>query len=156
MELSDIGKHCIWADRETINLLKTIKEEDFNKTPEHTGRSIKDLVVHILSGYDMALGGNYKSAMDKYGNKDQKNLLKSWDSNVLKFITEIENDSSKSYTIKMDDESERKIEGQNLLLSYTDHSTYHRGQIISTFKFITGKEAVSTDYYTYLTKKEPI
>ena len=56
----------------------------------------------------------------------------------------------------MDNGSERKIEGQNFLLVYTDHSTYHRGQLVTTYKLITGKQSVSTDFYSYLTKKNPI
>lgn len=156
MNISDIGKHCIWADHEVSKLLLSISEDDFTKVPEHTGRSLHDLVVHLLAGYEMVIGGDYNKAMTTYDTLEQENLLSTWNTLVSKFITEIESNPSKSYTIKMDDGTQRKIEGQNYLLSYTDHSTYHRGQIITTFKMVTGKEAVSTDFYTYLTKKNPI
>ena len=156
MEFSDLGKHCIWADKEVSKLLSTVPKSDFTKVPEHTGRSLQDLVAHILAGYEMVLGGNYKDATDKYGAMKQKDLLTAWNTLVEKFIEAIESDPKKSYMLKMEDGTERKIEGQNYLLSYTDHSTYHRGQIITTFKVVTGKEAISTDFYTYLTKKNPI
>ena len=104
----------------------------------------------------MVLGGNYKDATNKYGAMKQKDLLTTWNTRVEEFVEAIESDPKKSYMLKMEDGTERKIEGQNYLLSYTDHSTYHRGQIITTFKVVTGKEAISTDFYTYLTKKNPI
>ena len=156
MTLSDIAKHCIWADRELATLLATVSQDNFTKVPEHTGRSLHDLVVHILAGYDMVLGGDYNKAMTTYGSMKHKQLIDTWKNLVEKFVTELDSNPSKSYTIKMDNGKERKIEGQNYLLSYTDHSTYHRGQIVTTFKMITGKEAVSTDFYTYLTKSNPM
>ena len=156
MILSDIAKHCIWADRELATLLATVSQDDFTTVPDHTGRSIQDLVVHILAGYEMVLGGDYNNAITTYGSLKHKELLDTWKDQVEKFVTELDNNPSKSYTIKMDNDKERKIEGQNYLLSYTDHSTYHRGQIVTTFKLITGKDAVSTDFYTYLTKANPL
>ncbi len=56
----------------------------------------------------------------------------------------------------MKDGSQRKIEGTDYLLSYTDHSSYHRGQIITTFKIITGKEGISTDFYYFLKETNPL
>ena len=156
MSLSDIGKHCIWADRELSKLLNSVSQDDFVKVPDNTGRSMHDLIVHILAGYEMVLGGDYNKAMKDYGSIKKSKLLDSWSNLVEKFITEIESNPQKSFKLKMDDGSERKIEGQNYLLAYTDHSTYHRGQLVTTFKVITGKEAVSTDFYTYLTKSKPI
>ena len=156
MATSDIGKHCIWADREVSKLLSSVKPDDFKQVPEQTGRSLHDLVVHLLVGYEMVLGVQPKDSLEKYNAMKQPELLTAWNAVVEKFITEIDGNITKSYPLKMDDGSERKIEGQNFLLSYTDHSTYHRGQIITTYKFITGKDAVSTDYYTYLGKKNPL
>lgn len=156
MNLSDIGKHCIWADREITKLLLSVSEDDFTKVPEHTGRSMHDLVVHILGGYEMVLGGDYNKAIQSYDSMKKEELLNSWSNLVDKFVTETEGNPSKSFSIKMDDGSKREIEGQNYLLSFTDHSTYHRGQLVTTFKIITGKEAVTTDFYSYLTKSNPL
>lgn len=157
MDLSDIGKHCIWADRRLATLLSKVSEEDFIKTPEQTDRSLKDIVAHIMAGYNMVLGGDYVKATETYTQKmNQQELLQEWASLVEKFIVDIESNPEKSYNIKMDDGSSRTIKGQNYLLSYTDHSSYHRGQIVTTFKFITSNEAISTDFYDYLTKTDPL
>ena len=156
MNLSDIGKHCIWADRELATLFSSVTKKQFNEVPESTGRSLCDLVVHLLAGYEMVLGGDYMNVMNTYGQKEQSELLEIWKNAVEKFITAIESDPSKSFTITMDDGSKQEVTGQNYLLAYTDHSTYHRGQMVTTFKVITGQEAVSTDFYTYLTKKKTL
>ena len=103
MEFSDLGKHCIWADKEVSKLLSTVPKSDFTKVPEHTGRSLQDLVAHILAGYEMVLGGNYKDATDKYGAMKQKDLLTDWNSLVVKFIEALESDPKKSYMLKMED-----------------------------------------------------
>lgn len=156
MSLSDIGKHCIWADREMVKLLASVSQDEFTRVPEHTGRSMHDLVVHILVGYESMLDSDRKKTKDDYDSMKKNELVDSWNKLVEKFVTETEKNSSKSFTIKMDDGSKRKIKGQNYLLALTDHSTYHRGQLVTTFKIITGKEAVSTDFYEYLTKTKPI
>ena len=156
MEFSDIGQHCIWADRKLATLLSTVSEEDFTRVPKQTGRSLKDLVAHVLAGYKMVLGEDYVSATETLGKMNQQELLQEWKNLVEKFIVEIESDPDKSYTLKMDNGFSRIIKGQNYLLSYTDHSTYHRGQIVTTLKMITGMEAVSTDFYEYLTKSKPL
>ena len=38
------------------------------------------------------------------------------------------------------------------LLMYTDHSTFHRGQLLSAIKYL-GKKGISSDYYYYLVDK---
>lgn len=156
MAISDIGKHCIWADRQVVTLLRSVLPEDFSKKLDQTGRGLQDLVVHLLSGYDMVLGNDYNKSMEKFNNMKQKELLDYWDKLVEQFIKAIEENPAKSFEVKVDDGSKKVIKGQNYLLAYTDHSTYHRGQLITTFKIITGKEAVSTDFYTYLEKSNPL
>lgn len=156
MTLSDIGKHCIWADRELAKLLSSVSQDDFVKVFYHTGRSMHDLIVHLVATYEIELGGDYKQAMKDYSSMNKVKLLNTWSNLVEKFITEIESNPQKSFEVKMEDGSKRKIEGLNFKLAYTDHSTYHRGQLVTTFKGITGREAISTDFYDCLTKLKTI
>ncbi len=97
MELSNIGKHCIWADRKIIELLSSVSTEDFIQVPQHTGRSLHTLVAHILASYEFALGNDYKNATLKYESMNKSQLLDSWTNQVRKFVTELESDPSKYF-----------------------------------------------------------
>ncbi|MFV2016074.1 MAG: hypothetical protein ACC656_11635, partial [Candidatus Heimdallarchaeota archaeon] len=82
-------------------------------------------------------------------------LLKLWKnlvSNFVEFILTKNTEEKMSMRISKDDSID--VEFDEYFFAYTDHSTYHRGQLIDHYKFATGNEkAISSDHYDYLVEK---
>ena len=160
MNLDYLGDYYIWADNKLIDLLKTVSEEDFTKVPSKLQRSMRDLTEHMISTYEFIAEPfsmkKYSEILKNLSEKTKGELFRYWSSKVAHFKLEI----SKLQDLQKVDlpESETsmiQVEPWILTLSYTDHNTYHRGQLITTYKLVTGNdEAVNTDFYNFVLEKE--
>ena len=154
-DLSSIVKHCIWADTRVINLVKTMTEKEFTTKPKNTGRSVRDLCVHISSTYLYEIDhASHKEEEEKLTTLEKDPLLKYWSDILTKFGNSLENNPDKPMTFQTEDKKTKNVTGISKVLAYTDHSTYHRAQLNTTFKFVTGREAVNVDYFTFMGTKE--
>lgn len=154
MEISYFGEYYVWADNRIIESLVNITEEELiTKKNEPDGRSIRHMIEHIASSYEMvfetpASQEEYKKLMEKIHKYAFEELLSYWKTWVLEFAKSIENDNfpvPSNSPVKISSKSDH-------IFAYSDHSTYHRGQLVMLLN-MTGNKAVNTDYFTFLMEK---
>ena len=75
---------------------------------------------------------------------------------LSKTVYEIfENNPEKFIPMRTKSGTMKNITGISLFHMLTDHFAYHRGQIVTLFKEITGKEGIGTDYASFLLEDNP-
>lgn len=161
MDIRSLGSFYVWADKRIIKMLRHIPEEKFSYRLQATNRSLKDLSKHMIGSYEQFILFHLKNKhigmkeledlMNSYNSKAKEELLNYWHEIVVKFshvLKEVEIDAV--VEVPSGKQSLVKVPYEEVIFSYTDHSTYHRGQLITTLKVLTGQEVSNTDYYTYL------
>ena len=144
----------MWADTRIIELVNTMTEQEFTTKPKNTGRSVRDLCVHISSTYLYEINHvTQKEEEEKLTTLDKDALLKSWSDILVQAGKSLETNSEKPMVLQTEDKKSKNVTGISKVLAFTDHSTYHRAQLITTFKLVTGREAVNVDYFTFLGTK---
>ncbi|MHA2092685.1 MAG: DinB family protein [Candidatus Kariarchaeaceae archaeon] len=150
--LEQIGQYLIWSENKTIEMLKNIPDKIFEETNEQFGRSIKDLANHIwlsYKGYFLGFESDEYNQLDKEANELSKPVLfERWVAATKEFADAIAKEKD-IYEYPVDKEKKVEISMISNIVQYSDHSTYHRGQLITLIKQ-AGFEVVSTDYYLFL------
>lgn len=148
------GKYYEWADNRIIALLEALDEESFVKVLEGARRSLRDLAEHLLVYYMYFVYRKskvpFKTLQAKLKKMNQAELLNHWKQVLGEFSDALENSGEGSVDIPLAKGRKARISGDAYLFAFTDHATYHRGQLITTYKAITGQKAVATDYYDFL------
>ncbi|MHA2105561.1 MAG: DinB family protein [Candidatus Hodarchaeales archaeon] len=157
MNIREIGQYYIWADKKVKDLINDLSEEEFSKVIDNTGRSIKDLVEHMISTYEtFDVPFNREEFEEKFrtlSDLPKVELLDYWIKAVSDFTSKIESSIKDKADLMIEENKIVSIPYEEYLLSYTDHNTYHRGQLVTSYRILTGKEPINTDYYTFLIEK---
>ena len=155
-EKADILNHLLWATKKLNDLLLTLTEDEFNKKSSPENRSIKEIVQHLVSinAYFSSFN-EYKAIVEKSKLMNKEDLLELYRELTKKVYEIFQKDPEKTLPIKTKNGTMKNISGFSLIHMYTDHFSYHRGQILTTFKSITGKEGIGTDYAIFLQENEP-
>jgi uncharacterized damage-inducible protein DinB len=152
--IDDLGKYYEWADKRVIALLEALDDELFGKVLKGIDRSIRDLAEHLIFYYEYYLHRKNKLSSKtlkvKLKGMDKNALLKHWKQALKEFSETVENFGEELINIPISKGKTAKIPGDVYLFAFTDHATYHRGQLITIYKVITGKKAIATDYYDFL------
>ena len=155
MEISYFEEYYAWADIRIIESLTKISDEELLiKKIEPDGRSIRDMVEHIAGSYEMifnvpASQEEFKGLFDKIKQYSWIELIEYWKKWLNKYVKALRTDS-----FPMPSNSSVEIPSKNdYIFSYSDHSTYHRGQLAFLIN-LTGNKAINTDYYTFLLEKQ--
>lgn len=155
--MKDLVKYYKYADFKLINLLESMTDEEFSKTAEFSSKSVRDIAEHIMIYYTIITEPDkkFKEMKQSYSLMAKSELLQYWKNIVEKFVEAVNGmDINKKYTVKVSKEKLIDVTFEEYIFSYSDHSTYHRGQIIDHYKFVTGNQnAVATDYFGFLVKK---
>ena len=152
MNLGELGNFYKWSDLKLITLLKPISDDVFSKIPEQTNKSLRKLVEHMVVYYEIL---NKRSKFGEISERVKKlskdELISLWQESVsLLPETLAKRKFDDIVDFRIDKDTSIKISNFQEVFAYTDHATYHRGQIITTYKFLTGKEAIGTDYYGFM------
>ena len=152
--IDNLGKYYEWADNRIIALLENLDEELFVKILEGTQRSLRDLVEHLVVYYEYFLYKktkvSFKSLQEKLKKMDKRELLNHWKKVMKEFSKKVKNSKEDFIDIPISKTETIKISKDEYLYCYSDHATYHRGQLITTYKAVTEEDAVVTDYYDFL------
>ena len=153
---TEIFKHFLWATKHLTNVLETMSNEVFNQKINDKARSIKEIVLHLISTYAyFSSQSEYREIMDK-SKKIEKNELINLMKELSKKVYDIfESNPNKIIPVKTKNGTINEIKGFNLFYMVTDHFAYHRGQIMIIFKELTGKDGVGTDYALYVMEDDP-
>ncbi len=155
MEISYFSDYYIWAENRIIeSLVKITDEVLFTKKIEPDGRSIRDMVEHIATSYEMIFNtptsqDEYKKLIDRINKLSWSELLNYWKKWLNKFAEVIDKDC---FPIPSNTPIEIKSKN-DYIFAYSDHSTYHRGQLV-IFINLAGEKAPNTDYFSFLMEKD--
>jgi uncharacterized damage-inducible protein DinB len=155
MEISYFSEYYVWAENRIIESLAKITEEKlFTKKNEPDGRSIRDMVEHIATSYEMIFNiptsqEEYKELTERISNLSWGDLIDYWKKWSSKFAKVIEENN---FPIPSNSPIEIRS-NDDYIFAYSDHSTYHRGQLVLLIN-LTGKKALNTDYFTFLIEKD--
>ena len=153
---NDLHNHFLWATKRITTMLETMSEDQFNKKIHSDNRSIKEIVLHLVSIYAyFSSQAEYKSIVETSKSLEKTSLLELMKELSKKVFTILENEPNKFIPIKTKNGVAKNINGFSLFHMLTDHFAYHRGQIITMFKETTGKEGIGTDYATFLIEDNP-
>lgn len=156
IDSSDLYNHFLWATKRITTMLGTMSEGQFNQKVNAENRSIQEIVLHLVSIYAyFSSQTEYKQIVDNSKSLDKAALLNLMRDLSKKVFTILENDPNKFIPIKTKNGVIKNINGFSLFHMLTDHFAYHRGQITTIFKEITGKEGISTDYASFLIEDTP-
>ena len=148
------GKYYEWADLRIIALLEDMDEASFAKVSAGCDRSLRDYTEHLVLYYDYFTKRESGVSFDKLKialeKMSKKSLLSHWKGILPEFAASVDGLTDKPLDIPGPDGVQIKVSREEYLFCYTDHATYHRGQLITTYKAITGKPVVNTDFYEFL------
>ena len=161
--LLKLAKYNFWAGERTRKVLSNLTNEKYlqelgNPFTEHLN-TIQDLMEHSIQGLEFVLMqisfgvDSYSDLKDKIPKKEELTLIDSlnrWkkiDSDLLAYIEN--NELTGTALFPIPDHDGVKVEKEDLLLQFFNHTLYHRGQIMLALNKL-GKDTIGTDYIRYV------
>ncbi|MHA2251913.1 MAG: DinB family protein [Candidatus Kariarchaeaceae archaeon] len=152
MDLESLGNYYVWAEEEVRKVVKSLSDEEFSQKHEKIGRSVRDLIEHLWVSYESYFHpptmDTWKKLAEEATNMSRSDLTEKWKEGCGKFAKGILEYDKGEVTFPIDKEKSLKLNKEDYFLLYTDHQTYHRGQLMTILKML-GKEGVNTDYFTF-------
>lgn len=150
-ETIDMYNHYIWATTRLTSILSSLSEDQFKKKVHNDNRSIQEIVLHLISIYAyFSSQQEYNAIVEKSKTLNIKDLLKELETLTNKVINIFKNDPDKTIPVKTKNGTIKNVTGFSLFHMVSDHFAYHRGQIVTIFKELTGNEGIGTDYALFL------
>jgi uncharacterized damage-inducible protein DinB len=152
--INDLGHYYVWANNKFREALAKLSEDEFNLVDEKVGRSIKELAIHSITTNEMYYKpvDEVKKLDEELKTKSKDEILEFWSKSDEDFAKVVENMKEEPVTFPISENEKITVNALENLLMYTDHSTFHRGQLLSAIKYL-GQEGISSDYYYYLVER---
>ena len=140
-----------WANQQFADWLNEATEEDMNREIESSFSSLKETVIHIWSAEYLWLqavkgeSSENSPARNFEGSKDD--LLKGWLKASENFSQHVSTLTSEDLQLKREDEDYSMAD---MIHHCMNHSTYHRGQLITMGRQAGLKDPPRTDFIYYV------
>lgn len=154
--IRDLGQYLIWAHDRFRKVIAELTPEEFNKI-DKVDRSVKELLIHMISMTDSCYAENqipvYTKVNEDLSKKSKNEILEYWKKSDEDFAKAVEENYTEEFGIMpVGPDDSVKVTALEKLIVYTDHGTFHRGQLLSALKHL-GKKGISSDYFYYLCEK---
>lgn len=153
--LENYFEYIVWADNKLIEGLGELDDDEFGKSLD-LGRSIKELVLHMVSMYEYysihSTGKTYDMWKNEFSNLTKEELGIQWGVSVRNFKERLEDNQEKMFKLPVGAGNLVDLSSFDWMMLFTDHTSYHRGQLMSCFKLL-GKEGFGTDYLKFIVEK---
>lgn len=152
MVLPKYAEFYVWAENRLIPLVDSLTDEEYARELSGPKRSIKNLLVHWVATYMyyFDIKTPFSEFMTELNDFSPKQLTTRWQELLTRFSSDMKADERSTIDFPLGPDKVLTAAIEDYYLAFTDHSTYHRGQLMSFLKTI-GKEGINTDYFTYLT-----
>lgn len=149
-----IGHYYTWANDKFRKELGELEEEQFTEKDEDMARSMKDLVIHqiITNEYLMVSPAEVSKLIKNLEFQNKMDIINFWKDSDERFAIKVNGEFKGIVDMPVSEDKTINIGKDEMLFAYTDHSTFHRGQMLSLLKKYTHK-GISTDFYSYLMVK---
>ncbi|HEV2720171.1 MAG TPA: DinB family protein [Thermoanaerobaculia bacterium] len=149
----------IWANHKTLDSLEPLKNEQFTAPMGGSFASIRDTVVHIIGAewiwWQRCIGERPKGLLDPAEFPDVAACRGRWreiDDGYLSLVKNANLDENVTYINRHGNQYTYSI--GKILLHNVNHSSYHRGQVVTLLRQIEAKPAV-TDYLVFIDERSP-
>ncbi|MFQ6088795.1 MAG: DinB family protein [Candidatus Methanofastidiosia archaeon] len=157
MNLEKICNYQIWANNKIRDIIRELNEEKFIREIGPPFGSVKDLCVHIIiaieynvESFVKKIDVNTEELYETLKKLSKNELLAKWEEADEKLLEHVKQKAQKAIMFpNYISGGELLIEPEDFYMQYVMHTTYHRGQILSTIKSL-GKGGRTTDYLFYL------
>jgi len=152
--LRDFYEYNTWANQKTLDSLDGISSEAFVAPMGGSFASIRDTMVHILGAewiwWQRCIGERPKGLLDINDFPDVASLRKRWieiDNGFMSLVNGADLNEDITYVNRHGNQYTYSV--GKILLHTANHSSYHRGQIVTLLRQIGAKPAV-TDYLVWV------
>lgn len=154
---NNLAKYNVWANNLVFEWLSSIDDDQWNQHIESSFSSIKETCIHVLSAEHIWHQRLIKVevpvwlADDVKGSRDE--VLIAWrkaSASLLSYVGTLNDDelSAPLYYKRINGEAYTQPV-QEILIHVFNHSTYHRGQLVTMLRQVGFTEVTSTDYLLY-------
>lgn len=153
--LQDIVTYNLWANRRIINFLQQNSEEGFTQPMVNSFSSIQKTLHHYFGAEKLWLERLQGKSLPEFPTFegsiiDQHEKCLAVSKNFLAFIkNQPEDFFSKNCIFEHIDGTSYEVPIQKIIHHVVNHSTYHRGQIITLGNQANFSKIVGTDFITY-------
>ncbi|MHA2090268.1 MAG: DinB family protein [Candidatus Kariarchaeaceae archaeon] len=153
MDRELLGNYQIWAEKQVQDKIAELSDSEFTSKHDGIGRSIRELVEHLWvtweSYFHPPTMETWKDLSEQAKNMDRSELINTWEEASEKFAKKMNGYEKEEVEFPVSKEKILTLKSDDFFLLYTDHQTYHRGQLMTIIKYL-GKEGVNTDYFTFV------
>ncbi|MHA2364820.1 MAG: DinB family protein [Candidatus Hodarchaeales archaeon] len=143
----------VWSENEVIKILENVSDENFVKKNEKIGPSLRDLVEHLVVSWEFLFveqsGENFNALSTDAQKLTKTELLKKWNVLLSTLSDDIQTKLPETISAPVTKELTVEMKKVDFLFLYTDHSTYHRGQLATLIRLYTEQSVVNTDYFSF-------
>ena len=149
----ELAQYNIWANNIVISWLQQISEQQWKQPVVSSFNSIAETATHIAGAEKIWLDRwqlNSKSTfltIESIGSKEEFiEIWKTASANILHFFEQInENDFATSFSFKRLNGEENTLQYAKTFTHVLNHSTYHRGQLVTMLRQVGFINVSSTD-----------
>lgn len=158
----ELSEYHVWANNRVCDWLDKISEEQWNQTVVSSFNSIYETILHVAAAEKIwveRLQKNSNSEMlTKTFSGSKEELLKTWKEISISFKKLIEGMPEDLFQQKLLFKNTKGIEYNQryyqLLAHVINHTTYHRGQVVTMLRQVGFTDVNSTDMTTYFRNQE--
>ncbi len=158
-----LGEYYIWAHARYREAFAGLTVDEFEKKDELMGKSIRELLEHVLYITRYSFADDGSTPMDEEKILEYAETMMEADkSELLKHWEELDHSLARQFkSIKRDEimimrpitgEDPIELTQEEYYLIFTDHMTFHRGQFLTALKHL-GKPGISSDLYYFMLEK---
>jgi len=156
--MKELYDYNTWANGKTLDSLEPLSAEAFVAPMGGSFASIRDTMVHILGAewiwWQRCIGERPKGLLDVASFPDVPTLRERWreiDDGYQSVIKSADLDEQITYVNRHGNQYTYSI--GKILLHNANHSTYHRGQVVTLLRQIGATPAV-TDYLVFIDERD--
>lgn len=148
--LKKLGQYLLWANISVWDIVKTLTDNEFNRSPGKNMRSIRDRYVHLAQDtwewyHDWT--GEEPEEEPNFGQMTRDELFDFTAAYNRRLVDLTEARSVDNLEFDTDDKK-ISLRFDEFLFHMVNHATYHRGQIVAGLR-VLGKETHMTDYVPF-------
>ncbi len=160
--LTSLCDYNVWANKRVVELIRSSPEDISDKLIESSFPSIRKTIYHIWDAQVIWLNRLQGISLNTWPNKEYDDVFAGYD---LYFIQQsvdfhrfIQTRSDAYFETtcfyKTLNGNDNQTKHWQIILHCMNHSTYHRGQIITMLRSIGSTNLISTDYIAYVREIE--
>lgn len=160
--LTSLSDYNLWANKRIIELIQTSSEDIIDTTIESSFPSVRKTIYHIWDTQVIWLNRLQGISLNTWPSKEYDDAFAGYDLYFIqqsidfqRFIqTRSDGYFESTCFYKTLNGKDEQTKNWQIILHCMNHSTYHRGQLITMLRGLGFSKLISTDYITYNRENE--